>query len=155
MLHASYCTCQNIKLKDGPFSSDEEEHWTIRMPPVRLVHKEPLEKRQAGRDHTLSKSSAQLLFLSRMSGLHHVIICSVHSHWIAPYCKHRLIFLYLREGANVLSVEVVQLLVNPALLHMLEGLMTTGCERQESLLGFLQLEITHTLLDLPQNPSWH
>lgn len=64
-----------------------------------------------------------------------------------------LIFLYLREGADVLSVEVVQLLVNPALLHMLERLTTT--DRLELLLGFLQLEITHTLLDLPQNPSWH
>lgn len=63
--------------------------------------------------------------------------------------------LYLREGANMLSVEVVQLLVNPALPHMLQRLLTSDCEGQETLLGFLQLEITHTLLDLHQNPSWH
>lgn len=70
------------------------------------------------------------------------------------YLKHWLISVHLRESAGVLSVEVVQPLVNPALLRALEGLTATGGARQELLLGFLQLEITHSLLDLPQNPSW-
>lgn len=46
---ATYCTCQNIELKDGPLSTDEEKHWTIRTLPVRLVHKEPLKERQTER----------------------------------------------------------------------------------------------------------
>lgn len=54
-----YCTCQNIKLKDGPFPSDEEEHRTIRAPPVRLVHKEPLEERRERKKETLYSSSNQ------------------------------------------------------------------------------------------------
>lgn len=63
--------------------------------------------------------------------------------------------MYLRKGANVLSAEVVELLVNLALPHMLERLVTTGCLHQEMLLGFLHLEVTHMLLDLPQNPACH
>lgn len=70
----------------------------------------------------------------------------------ARFVKHSSVFLYLREGVHVLSVEVVQLLVNPALLHVLERLTTTGCTCQKKLFGFLQLEVTHTLLDLLQNP---
>lgn len=41
------CTCQDIILIDGPFPSNEEEHGTIRAPPVCLVHKEPLEERKS------------------------------------------------------------------------------------------------------------
>ncbi len=82
------------------------------------------------------------------SDLSSVKLCCEHSYWFRATL---LIILYLREGADVLSVKVVQLLVNPALLHMSERLTTAGCLRQEVLLGFLQLEITHALLDLPQN----
>lgn len=72
---------------------------------------------------------------------------------MCEYLMHCLLFLYLREAANVLPAKVVQLLVNPALPHVLERLTTAGYARQEMQLGFLQLEITHTLLDLRQNPS--
>lgn len=60
--------------------------------------------------------------------------------------------LHLREGPQVLGVEVVEWLVDPALLHVSEAL--TSCVRQEQLLGFLQLDAPHTLPDLPQAPSW-
>lgn len=81
----------------------------------------------------------------------------MHAHWIGQRQELKLkcfkyYYIYLREGANVLSAEVVQLLVNPALPYML---VTTDRLRQEMLLGFLQLEITHTLLDLPQNRACH
>lgn len=42
-------TCENIKLKDGSLSSNEEEHWAIWMLPEGLIHKEPLEVRTAER----------------------------------------------------------------------------------------------------------
>lgn len=45
---ASYFTCQDIKLVNGPFSSDEEEDWAIRKLPVCIIHKEPLEEWQQG-----------------------------------------------------------------------------------------------------------
>lgn len=79
--------------------------------------------------------------------LHLLYALTLPDHWT-------LTFLYLWEGADVFSVEVVQLLVNPALLHMSERLTTAGCVRQEELLGFLQLEITHSLLDLNQGAPW-
>ena len=65
--------------------------------------------------------------------------------------------VYLREGADGSSVEMVQLLLDPALLHVTKRLMPGGCaaQQQQLLLGFLQLDVTHTLLDLPENPSWH
>lgn len=61
--------------------------------------------------------------------------------------------LYLREGLDDLTVEVVQRLIDLALLYMFDRLFTADCARQETLLGFLELEFTHTLLDLPQNLS--
>lgn len=38
-----YTTCQNIILNEGPFSPNVEKHRAIRMLPVCLIHKEPLE----------------------------------------------------------------------------------------------------------------
>lgn len=88
-------------------------------------------------------------------------LCPLHSHWLhlrqalTYKCRRRcLILLYLREGADVLSVEVVQLLQHPALRHMSQRMTTAGCTGQEELLGPLQLDVTHTLFDLPENPSW-
>lgn len=66
--------------------------------------------------------------------------------------KRVRVLLHLGEGPQVLGVEVVERLVNPALLHVSEA--PASCVRQQQLLGFLQLDAPHTLLDLPQAPSW-
>lgn len=58
---------------------------------------------------------------------------------------------YLRKGVHILSVEVVQWLMNPGLLDLLERLMTAGHEVQEELLVVLQLELSCTLFDFSQN----
>lgn len=59
--------------------------------------------------------------------------------------------LHLREGSEVLGVEVVERLVDLPLLHVTESL--TSCLHEEQLLGSLQLDSAHTLLDLPQASS--
>lgn len=56
------------------------------------------------------------------------------------------VVLHLREGSEVLGVEVVERLVNLALLHLRESLASI----QQLLLGSLQLDTAHTRLDLPQ-----
>lgn len=58
---AGCCTCQDIKLKDGPFSSDEEEHRTVGALPERLVHKEPLGMWRAERRALMRHNSATAL----------------------------------------------------------------------------------------------
>lgn len=73
--------------------------------------------------------------------------CIIHSE-----CEYIRFILHLREGSKILGVEVVERLVNLALLHVLETLIS--CCRHE-LLGFLQLDVPCTLLDLPQASSWH
>lgn len=69
-------------------------------------------------------------------------------------CFHRTgnvsVILHLREGSPVSGVEVVERLVNLPLRHVLE---TPTSSVGQQLLGVLQLDAAHALLDPPQASS--
>lgn len=60
---------------------------------------------------------------------------------------------YLSKGLDILSIEVVQRLVNPALLHMLKRFTFASNECQKKLFVSLSLEVTETPINLWQNTS--